>query len=86
MNSPRAGYCPAHVYEIIEIEKNKPKLQQIFRIVCTVKRRDIKDPYQNINWVPPEGGDGPKLLRDVNYIRLLKYFLCKKKLSSLLCW
>ena len=23
------------------------------------KTCDIKDPNQNIDWVPPEGGDGP---------------------------
>jgi electron-transferring-flavoprotein dehydrogenase len=23
------------------------------------KTCDIKDPHQNINWVPPQGGEGP---------------------------
>ena len=29
------------------------------------KTCDIKDPAQNITWVPPEGGAGPELLRNV---------------------
>jgi len=28
------------------------------------KTCDVKDPAQNINWVPPEGGDGP------NYVNM----------------
>ena len=51
-------YCPANVYEIVE-EKNKPKLQINFQNCLHCKTCDIKDPYQNINWIPPEGGDGP---------------------------
>ena len=58
-DSPETRYCPANVYEIIEIEKNKPKLQINFQNCLHCKTCDIKDPYQNINWVPPEGGDGP---------------------------
>ena len=58
-DSPETRYCPANVYEIVEIEKNKPKLQINFQNCLHCKTCDIKDPYQNINWVPPEGGDGP---------------------------
>ena len=58
-DSPETRYCPANVYEIIEIEKNKPKLQINFQNCLHCKTCDIKDPYQNINWIPPEGGDGP---------------------------
>ena len=58
-DSPESRYCPANVYEIVEIEKNKPKLQINFQNCLHCKTCDIKDPYQNINWVPPEGGDGP---------------------------
>ena len=31
------------------------------------KTCDIKDPNQNITWVPPEGGGGPELSEYVNF-------------------
>ena len=58
-DSPETRYCPANVYEIVEAEKNTPKLQINFQNCLHCKTCDIKDPYQNIDWVPPEGGDGP---------------------------
>ena len=57
--SPETRYCPANVYEIIFID-NKPKLQINFTNCVQCKTCDIKDPKQNINWVPPEGGNGPE--------------------------
>ncbi|WP_108395640.1 electron transfer flavoprotein-ubiquinone oxidoreductase [Devosia submarina] len=55
---PAPLYCPAGVYEVAE-EAGKP----VFRIHAAncvhCKTCDIKDPAQNINWVPPEGGSGP---------------------------
>ncbi len=55
---PAPLYCPAGVYELAE-EGGKP----VFRINAAncvhCKTCDIKDPAQNINWVPPEGGSGP---------------------------
>lgn len=56
--SPESRYCPANVYEIVSKE-NIPYLQINASNCVHCKTCDIKDPLQNINWVPPEGGDGP---------------------------
>lgn len=57
--SPETRYCPANVYEIIEDEDKQPKLQINAQNCIHCKTCDIKDPRQNINWVVPQGGDGP---------------------------
>ena len=55
---PAPLYCPAGVYEVAQ-EGGAP----VFRIHAAncvhCKSCDIKDPAQNITWVPPEGGSGP---------------------------
>jgi electron-transferring-flavoprotein dehydrogenase len=55
---PSARYCPAGVYEWVE-EGGKPRFVINAQNCVHCKTCDIKDPNQNITWVPPEGGGGP---------------------------
>ena len=55
---PSARYCPAGVYEWVE-EGAEPKFVINAQNCVHCKTCDIKDPNQNITWVPPEGGGGP---------------------------
>jgi electron-transferring-flavoprotein dehydrogenase len=55
---PSARYCPAGVYEWVE-EGGAPKFVINAQNCVHCKTCDIKDPNQNITWVPPEGAGGP---------------------------
>jgi len=55
---PSARYCPAGVYEWVE-ESGSPRFVINAQNCVHCKTCDIKDPNENITWVPPEGGGGP---------------------------
>jgi len=55
---PSARYCPAGVYEWVE-DGGSPRFVINAQNCVHCKTCDIKDPNQNITWVPPEGGGGP---------------------------
>lgn len=57
-NNPCTRFCPVQVYEMVEDEGGK-RLQINSANCVHCKTCDIKDPYQIINWVTPEGGSGP---------------------------
>jgi electron-transferring-flavoprotein dehydrogenase len=71
-DGPEARYCPAGVYEFVPADDAQPqgpgsrsaadstwRLQINPQNCVHCKTCDIKDPRQNIHWVPPEGGGGP---------------------------
>lgn len=56
--NPCVKFCPADVYEMVP-DGSDQRLQINFSNCVHCKTCDIIDPYQIIDWVPPEGGDGP---------------------------
>ena len=56
--NPCQYFCPAAVYEMVQTDgEYRLKIHASNCVHC--KTCDIADPYQIINWVPPEGGGGP---------------------------
>ncbi|MGV8954946.1 MAG: electron transfer flavoprotein-ubiquinone oxidoreductase [Cypionkella sp.] len=60
---PSTRYCPAGVYEWVGEGADAAFVVNAANCVHC-KTCDIKDPNQNIEWVPPEGGGGP------NYVNM----------------
>lgn len=59
--NPCTKFCPAQVYNMVMNEEaGREEMQVDFSNCVHCKTCDIRDPYQIITWVPPEGGDGPE--------------------------
>jgi electron-transferring-flavoprotein dehydrogenase len=56
--NPCQFFCPAAVYEMAENGSGR-HLQINFSNCVHCKTCDIMDPYEVIDWVTPQGGDGP---------------------------
>lgn len=59
--NPCVRFCPASVYEMtVDEDTGKKEMKLNFSNCVHCKTCDVKDPFENIQWVPPEGGGGPK--------------------------
>jgi electron-transferring-flavoprotein dehydrogenase len=59
--NPCTYFCPAQVYNMRPSEETgRDEMEIDFGNCVHCKTCDIRDPYQIITWVTPEGGDGPE--------------------------
>jgi electron-transferring-flavoprotein dehydrogenase len=58
--NPCTRFCPAAVYEMVDDGAGGTQLKINASNCVHCKTCDIMDPYQIIDWVPPEGGEGPQ--------------------------
>ncbi len=59
--APCERFCPAQVFEIVGDAKTGKKELKLHPSNCVhCKTCDIKDPYENVTWLTPYGGDGPE--------------------------
>jgi electron-transferring-flavoprotein dehydrogenase len=59
--NPCTKFCPAQVYNMRHSDKSgRLEMEVDFGNCVHCKTCDIRDPYQIITWVPPEGGNGPE--------------------------
>ncbi|MEG3641309.1 electron transfer flavoprotein-ubiquinone oxidoreductase [Magnetococcus sp. PR-3] len=56
---PELRYCPARVFEVKQSEDGTIQYRRHGGNCLQCKSCDIKDPFNNIRWTPPEGGNGP---------------------------
>lgn len=58
--SPCTRFCPGQVYEMEIDEQSKERKLKLNPSNCLhCKTCEIKDPFENITWTSPEGGEGP---------------------------
>jgi electron-transferring-flavoprotein dehydrogenase len=58
--APCTRFCPGDVYEIeTDADGRRPRLKLNPANCLHCKTCDVKDPFDNITWTGPEGGEGP---------------------------
>ena len=57
---PCTRFCPGGVYELETTDSERPWIRVSPANCLHCKTCQIKDPFENITWHCPEGGDGPK--------------------------